>query len=219
MQTGICINRVKAYNKHMKSTRQQITEYLSHRQRASAVDMSRALHLTAADIRHHLAILEAEGVVTITSQRPASGRGRPTSLYQLTSQAASNNFDALSSALLAETRRSVPELEQTAFHKRLAQRLAGDNYLPVRNPSQRYVNAVKQLNQMKYEARWEARADAPQVIFSHCPYAAILPGHPELCQMDAELLEVLLAIPISQTAKQQPNPRGIPQCLFIEKKS
>jgi predicted ArsR family transcriptional regulator len=203
----------------MKSTRQQITEYLSHRQRASAVDMSRALHLTAADIRHHLSILEMEGVVTITSQRPASGRGRPTSLYQLTSQAASNNFDALSSALLAESRRSLPEPEQKAFHKRLAQHLAGDKYQPARNPSQRFVNAVEQLNRMNYQARWEARPDSPQVIFSHCPYASILPGHPELCQIDAELLSLLLASPIQQTARLQQNPRGIPQCIFIEKKS
>ncbi len=219
MQICVCINRFNDYNWSVKSTRQQITDFLSHRQLASAVDMSRALHLTAADIRHHLAILDAEGVIKVTSQRPASGRGRPTSLYQLAWQATSNNLDGLSSALLEETRQSIPEFEQKAFHKRLAQRLVGDGYQPVRNPSQRFVNGVKLLNQMNYQARWEARSDAPQIIFSHCPYAAILPEHPELCQVDAELLSLLLASPIQQTARLQPNLQGIPQCIFIGKKS
>jgi predicted ArsR family transcriptional regulator len=202
----------------MKSTRQQITEYLLHRQLASAVDMSRALHLTAADIRHHLAILELEGVVAVTSQRPATGRGRPTSLYQLAQQAMSNNLDGLSRALLEESHQTIPEVEQKAFNKRLAQRLVGSNYQPVRNPSQRFVNAIKRLNQMNYQARWEARSDAPQVILSHCPYAVVLPEHPELCQVDAELLGLLLASPAQQTARLQPNPRGIPQCIFVPKK-
>ena len=52
-------------------------EYLRHRQIASAVDISHALHLTAADIRHHLAILAMEGIVEITGQRSSVGRGRP----------------------------------------------------------------------------------------------------------------------------------------------
>ena len=202
----------------MKSTRQRLTEYLQRRQFASAVDISHALHLTAADIRHHLSILEFEGVVEVVSQRPASGRGRPTSLYQLSRQALSNNLDGLSNALLAETRQFVPEVEREAFNKRLAQRLVGEGYQTVRNPSQRFVNAIHFLNQKNYQARWEARSDAPQVIFSHCPYAAALSDHPELCQIDGHVLSLLLASPIKQTARLQPNPQGYPQCFFTIKK-
>lgn len=202
----------------MKSTRQRLTEYLQRRQLASAVDMSHALHLTAADIRHHLSILEDEGVVEVVSQRPAAGRGRPTSLYQLTRQAVLNNLDGLSHALLAETRHFVPEAEKEAFNKRVAQRLVGDGYQPARNPSQRFVNAIHFLNQKNYQARWEARSDAPQVIFSHCPYAAVLSDHPEMCQIDGFVLSLLLVSPIKQTARLQPNPQGLPQCFFSSKK-
>lgn len=202
----------------VKSTRQRLTEYLQRRQFASAVEISHALHLTAADIRHHLSVLEAEGVVEVISQRPAAGRGRPTSLYQLTRQALSNNLDGLSKALLSETRQFVPEAEREAFNKRLAQRLVGEGYQPTRNPSQRFVNAIHFLNQKNYQARWEARSDTPQVIFSHCPYAAVLPDHPELCQIDGFVLSLLLASPIKQTGRLQPNPQGYPQCFFTLKR-
>jgi DeoR family suf operon transcriptional repressor len=189
-------------------------EYLEHRQLASPGEMSRALHLSSADIRHHLSILEVEGVVDVVRTRQAAGPGRPSSIYQLTRQVMSNNLDGLSRALLEETSHLVPEADQEAFRRRLAQRLVGSEYQPVRNPSQRFVNAVNLLNRKNYQARWEARADAPQVIFSHCPYADVLAEHPEMCKVDEQVLSLLLASPVKQTARLQPNPQGIPQCIF-----
>ena len=181
--------------------------------------MSHALHLTAADIRHHLAILEMEGIVEITGQRSSVGRGRPSSLYQLTRQALSNNLDGLSSALIEETIQSLPETEQLALYSRLARRLIEKNYSPDRHASQRFLQAIQQLNQMNYQARWEAHSAAPRVIFSHCPYAAILPEHPELCQVDVEMLGILLDSPVVHSARLQPNPLGIPECIFTNHKS
>jgi predicted ArsR family transcriptional regulator len=201
----------------MKSTRQRMIDYLQRRQLASAVDISHALHLTAADIRHHLTILSDEGVVNIVSERSSSGRGRPTALYQLAKQAQANNLNGLTSALLLETQASVPDIEQHAFNKRLAQRLAGSSYSPVRNPTQRFLQAVQHLNQMNYQARWEAHSDTPQVIITHCPYASVLSEHPEVCQIDVELLSVLLASPVKQIACHQLNPQGVPQCIFVQK--
>jgi predicted ArsR family transcriptional regulator len=217
MLTCICIIRVSVYNTEVKTTRQRISEFLQRRQRASATELSHALHLTAADVRHHLQILEVEGVVEVAGQRPALRRGRPTLLYQLTRQASLNNLARLSNALLMETYQSIPEPERRNFNKRLAQRLVGDNFQPARNPSQRFVKAVQLLNQMNYQARWEARHDAPLVIFTHCPYADILPGQPELCQLDAELLALLLANPVKQTICSQVNLQGISQCIFAIK--
>jgi predicted ArsR family transcriptional regulator len=193
-------------------------EYLQRRRLASAVDISHALHLTAADIRHHLSILVAEGVVEIVSQRPASGRGRPASLYQLSQQSCQNNLDGLSRALLEDAQENTPQMELDSFYQRLAQRLIGESYQPAHSPSQRYVNAIQLLNPMNYQARWEAHADAPMVIFSHCPYATILAENPEMCQIDETMLSRLLGTPIKQTARLQLNLQGMPQCIFIHKK-
>jgi len=57
---------------------------------------------------------------------------------------------------------------------------------------------VEKLNQMNYHARWEAGREGPRVILGHCPYAAIIGKHPELCKMDAALLKDLMG----QSAKQ-----------------
>ncbi|RPI80547.1 MAG: ArsR family transcriptional regulator [Chloroflexi bacterium] len=196
----------------MKTTRQHILDYLEIKQAASPVDIARALHLTAANIRHHLSILNEEGVVDVIDQRPAARKGRPSQVYALRRQVFTHNLDTLSSALLVEIYLLLPPEERSVFLKRLARRLISENRQT--NPSQRLVHSVSCLNKMNYQARWEARADAPRVILGHCPYASILPEHPELCQMDAFMLEEMLGQPVLQTARLEKTPQGFRQCVF-----
>jgi predicted ArsR family transcriptional regulator len=84
--------------------------------------------------------------------------------------------------------------------------------------TQRLSQAILLLNKMSYQARWEARAQAPSIIFSHCPYLAILAANPELCQLDAVLLQQLLASPVDQTARLVLDQRGLRQCIFQVRK-
>ncbi len=60
---------------------------------------------------------------------------------------------------------------------------------------------VEKLNGMHYQSRWEAGADGPRVLFGRCPYAAVIEGHPELCQMDVRVLENFLGREVRQLAK------------------
>jgi predicted ArsR family transcriptional regulator len=74
----------------------------------------------------------------------------------------------------------------------LARRLAGDSHFADHPIVKRLNLTVERLNQMNYHARWEAGPQGPRLIFGHCPYAAILEKHPELCRMDAALLGELM---------------------------
>ncbi len=67
---------------------------------------------------------------------------------------------------------------------------------------------------MNYNARWEAHAEAPQVLLGHCPYRAIIQEHPELCKMDKYLLESLLDQQVDQIAKLEKDNQGIKWCVF-----
>jgi predicted ArsR family transcriptional regulator len=84
--------------------------------------------------------------------------------------------------------------------------------------TQRLAKAVLRLNELGYQARWEAHSEAPHVILGHCPYALILPEHPELCQMDAHLLESLLGQPARQTKKLAVDSNGKHYCQFISER-
>lgn len=71
---------------------------------------------------------------------------------------------------------------------------------------------VEKLNGMHYQARWEAGADGPRIIFGRCPYAAVIEGHPELCQMDVGLLGNALGRDVRQLAKIE-KAQGV--CVFV----
>jgi predicted ArsR family transcriptional regulator len=68
---------------------------------------------------------------------------------------------------------------------------------------------------MSYQAHWEAHVENPRIMLSHCPYRAILDRHPEICQMDAYVLEALIDAPVRQIDKLSLNAKGLPQCIFL----
>jgi predicted ArsR family transcriptional regulator len=200
-----------------QTTRNRILNYLDRRHTATAAEISRALHLTCANIRHHLNILHQEGVVKIRTSRHLASRGRPELVYGLAVQASKHNLHTLSDILLKILLQEKSNDEVKAILLNIADNLlAAQDKAPQLNPSfsVRLFNCTTILNSMNYDFRWEAHAQAPLLIFGHCPYAAILNQHPELCKLDASLLEVLLGMPVDQFAYLESTQSGIPQCVF-----
>jgi predicted ArsR family transcriptional regulator len=200
----------------MNLTQQKIYQYLQNHPSATAGEFSVALGMTTANIRHHLARMTQEGMIE-TSLQASSGRGRPTYRYSLSVRAQANNLDALANALLLELLVQFPQVDKPTAFQRLALRLleilAAGGPLPptAAHLTRRLTNGVQFLNSCHYQARWEAHASGPNLMLGHCPYAAILAQHPELCQVDAFLLERLLNSPVKQTARLGAN---APACIF-----
>lgn len=200
----------------MNLTQQKIYQYLQRNSSATAGELSGSLGMTAANIRHHLARMTQEGMIE-TSLQASSGRGRPTYRYSLSIKAQANNLDALSNTLLLEYLAQFLPAEKPAALQRLASRLleilaAGRPMPPAgAHLTRRLTNSVQFLNACLYQARWEAHASGPNLMLGHCPYIAILAQHPELCQVDAFLLEKLLNSPVKQVARLGANS---PVCIF-----
>jgi predicted ArsR family transcriptional regulator len=203
----------------MKTTRQRILEYIQSRKTASVDDLSQVLHFTRENIRHHLKQLLAEGLIIEVGKRSAIGRGRPSFLYSLSEQFTSHNLDKLASAVLDILFSEHPEPEIKDRHiKLIASTLSKTSSINGKNQLKRLLQAVRILNEMNYQARWEAHDDGPRVIFSHCPYAAILHNHPELCQMDVQLLEEMLGMPARLKARIKTGSSRFTHCIFTLEK-
>jgi predicted ArsR family transcriptional regulator len=206
----------------MKTSRQRVLEFIQSHRGVSAAEISRALQMTEANARHHLDILEVQGLVEVVGQAPAQGKGRPRRLFGLAEHALGHNLDGLADVLLGGLAAALPPQDFEPFLKKAAQSLKGEQGKPGRKISasltQRLFNAVQRLNELNYLARWEAHAEAPRLILGRCPYAAILPEHPELCRFDGYLLESLAEAPVTQTARLARDARGLPHCVFALKK-
>lgn len=189
----------------MVTARQKVLSYLTKNRSASAREISRALKMSAATVRHHLRVMLSDGRLEISFVRGREGRGRPEKVYSLPSAALGHNLSALSDAVLAEAGTSVRM-------NAVAERLAGGVTFATQPVAKRLNLTVEKLNAMNYHARWEAGPQGPRLIFGHCPYAAIIEKHPELCQMDENLIDELMGDSATQMFKIGKD--GSAMCVF-----
>jgi predicted ArsR family transcriptional regulator len=190
----------------MAVSRQKILSHLKKTRSASAREIARALKISAPNARHHLSVLCSDGRVEFVAVHNRDGRGRPEKLYSLAQVALGDNLAALANALLDA---AGPKLRGDALAGRM---LNADPFAEL-SVTKRLALLVEKLNEMNYQARWEAAAEGPRVIFGHCPYVKVIEGHVELCRMDAAMLENVLGRPVIQTTRAELNPRK--HCPFI----
>jgi predicted ArsR family transcriptional regulator len=208
-------DNIYLYNYQMQATRQRILDYLDQRGATTARKLAQAFGMTPANLRRHLAILQQRDLVHPVGRVPAEGRGRPELTY---ATVASSTLEPLVSALLTEVEVAQVRTRPAAI-KRLAVTLLGSPPAASGQQSKRLLAAVQKLTPLGYKPSWEARPSGPQVVLGRCPYASIIADHPILCQLDAQMLETMLGSPVDHTIKLQPGPHGLPQCVFITKRS
>ena len=189
----------------MTTARQKVLAHLKKTRAASAREIARALKMSAPNVRHHLGILVSDGRLEVASVHQRGGRGRPEKIYSLSQSALGDNLSVLADALL------IGGIDMEAVGERIAQSQGLVGFAN-QSLSKRLSLLVGKLDEMHYQAHWEAGAEGPRVIFGRCPFSKIIERHPELCKMDVSMLEMSLARPISQSAKAESSARGL--CPF-----
>jgi len=207
----------------MRTARQRIFDYIRSHRLVTAGDISKGLGMTRANAHHHLDILINQELVQVVGKKPSKNRGRPATLYGLSRHSQGENLDRLADALLTEFNRSPITEDRESFFRIIAGLIVEKTMQETGIFSQREEgtlitrrlrDAIMHFNSWNYHARWEAHADSPQIILGNCPYLSILPSHPELCELDRYLIEILVSSPAEQLAKRTPDERGIPFCQF-----
>lgn len=190
----------------MTTSRQKILAHLKKTRSASVREIARALKLTAPNVRHHLSVLCSDGRVEMASVNNREGRGRPEKVYSLSQAALGDNLLALTEAVLTEA-------GSTLNMEAVARLILDENQFAGQSMNKRLALLVEKLNQMHYQAHWEAGAGGPRVILGRCPYARIIDGHPEICSMDAVMLKNALGRDVSPSKKNELPFKG--NCPFI----
>jgi predicted ArsR family transcriptional regulator len=208
----------------MKTVRERILDYIRSHRALTVAELSLAFQMTPANARYHLAILLELGLLQVVAARPVSGKGRPAHIFAISEQALGDNLDLLAGILLdrlaSQTEAEQLESALKQLATQLASRMAAGGKQSEttakagENLTRRLYRTTEILNQQHYQARWEARPEAPRLVLGHCPFVAILKEHPELCKIDAYLIEQLTGSPVKQTAKLAKDPSGLRFCQF-----
>ena len=200
----------------VSKTLPQILGYLDRHPTASAEEIRQALYVTKENIQYHLKKLLQDGTIkrTIQPERKQNPRGRPTYLYRLSEQSRQGNLPALADKLLEVVLKATPSL---AAQQDLLKQVASSMFpfQPSPNQTKNLRQTIQRLNKHHYQAAWEARVPGPYVIFRNCPYASIIKEHPELCQLDCEILATVLNSSVTQISKMDLDSRKPPACTFL----
>lgn len=198
------------------TSRQKVFEVIRKHQLITVSELNQFLEMTPANIRHHLAVLIADGMVEKMDVRNKIGRGRPETVYSVSNVFVEDGLDNLLEGILKLWFSSLSPSEMDQKMKAIARHLAGGREdVGVISVTKRLTSCVIHLNSLGYKAQWEASPTGPRVKFGVCPYSKIIKKHPELCEMDEHLLETLLGFKMSQISKLERDERAVLFCSFI----
>lgn len=198
------------------TSRQKVFEVIRKHQLVTVSEINHFLGMTPANIRHHLAVLKADGLVERIDSRKKFGRGRPETVYAVSNVFIEDGLGTLIDGIFWVWFSTLSKEELGIKIQAIAKYLVGEEINEIKIPiNKRLKLGVSRLNDLHYKAQWEASHSGPRIKFGNCPYRKIINLHPELCLMDKYLLEELVGIKISQVSKLERDERGILYCSFI----
>ena len=198
------------------TSRQKVFEVIRKHQLVTVSELNHFLEMTPANIRHHIAVLKANGLVERIDSRKKIGRGRPEAVYAVSNVFNEDGLETLIEGIFKLWFSTLSQDELIQKMQSIARYLAGDGVdIRIISINKKLTMCMNYLNDLHYKAKWEASPSGPRIKFGNCPYRKIINLHPELCLMDNYLLEELVGIKLSQVSKLEHDERGILYCSFI----
>jgi predicted ArsR family transcriptional regulator len=184
----------------MTSTRDIVLKVLLTRQRCTLNELAEVVGISPISMRHHIARLEADGLVTDREER--HGVGRPRMVYTLT-EAGLERFPTryvrLTLRLLEQLKETMPASIVNNLFSQMAKDMVSD--LGPQTDMQK-IPIEERLNKMQhilegegFTINWERQGDQYLIREVNCPYLHVGQSHPEVCTVDQTLISAALAIP------------------------
>jgi len=184
------------------TTRQRILVLLRRHGRLSAPRLADLLQLTSVGVRRHLALLERDGLVSATVEKPR--RGRPTAHYRLT-DAGLETFPRHYDEVAREVISFLKDRDAPALHQFLAwrnERLAASYAHRVDGATlaERAEALAEVLNEEGFMAEVESAPGGLRLCQHNCTVEHLAAELPDLCASEAKLFERLLGTPVEREA-------------------
>jgi len=183
------------------ATRDSIVRTMRKQGKCTVKELADAVSVSPVSVRHHLASLQAQGLIEVEERR--HGVGRPQYVYSLSEQALElfpTRYLRLTNRLIDEIKESLPEGKvielfaavASSMAETYAQQLRG---LPLEERMQRLTEL---LSNEGFEADLQHRGDSLVIRELSCPYLRVGQEHPEVCQVDQDFIATALSLPVER---------------------
>jgi predicted ArsR family transcriptional regulator len=182
-------------------TKDVIVKTLRAKGRCTVKELAEAAQVSPVSVRHHLASLQAEGLVDMEEVR--HGVGRPRHHYFLTDQAHElfpTRYFRLTNRILEEIKDSLPEIKVQELLSSVADSLAEQfaSELVGLSLEERLARLEAFLTEEGFEVEIERSGDTVILHELSCPYFRVGQSHPEICTIDQTLIARALNVPVER---------------------
>jgi predicted ArsR family transcriptional regulator len=195
----------------LASTRGQIVGLL-RRQPRTVGALAGELSLTSNAVRSHLAALERDGLVE-QKRGPSRGVGKPPTVYALTSAADAllpKAYAPVLGLLLGTLQERLGADAVTALLREVGRKAARSHDRAGDDLRLRIDAAYGVLGELGGVAEVQERENSVVIQGFSCPFAALIPEHPEVCQLAEALLSEIVGVPVTEHCDKGERPR----CCF-----
>ena len=186
----------------MTDTRQEILNYLREKGEADVNELAQKLGLSPVTIHYHINVLQRDGLLEAQSVR--QGVGRPRNVFTLRSAALDKfpqRYHHLSNRLLDILKSRMTEADLQALFENIGAEIAAEHAAQLNGKSldQKIETLLNLLGEEGFMARLEkVGANHFVVTQINCPYQHVVARHPEVCELDLQLMNSALGTPVKR---------------------
>jgi DeoR family transcriptional regulator, suf operon transcriptional repressor len=184
----------------MQSTRERVLQTLLRNQRCTINELADAVDINPISVRHHIAKLQADGLVDSEEER--HGVGRPRRMYFLTDKGVERfptRYIQMSNRLLSQIKQQISTDQVRLLFAQIAQNLIAEetDASEIKHLTfEERLNLVKRLlHREGFTVEWERIGDEYHLRETNCPLLQIGQKHPEICAMDQTMISSILLVP------------------------
>lgn len=192
------MDKTTNFDESCKSTRDRVLQTLLSRQQCTINELATAVDINPISVRHHIARLEADGLVS--SQEIRHGVGRPRRVYHLTEQGREQfptHYLRFTIRLLEQLKETMPKAMVDKLFSQIAKDMASnyEKQMDGLTTEERLKYVASLLQNEGFFIEWEKKGTEYIIKEISCPYYYIGQNHPEVCSVGQTIISTILAMP------------------------
>ncbi len=188
----------------MTDTRQEILRYLREKGTADVNELAEALDLSPVTIHYHINVLQRDGLLETKPTR--QGVGRPRNVFTLRDAALEKfpqSYHRLSDRLLDILKSRMTEADIQALFEGIGEEIAVEHATSLQGKplEQKISTLLNLLGEEGFLSRLEKTGANDFVLTQvNCPYQYVATRHPEVCELDLQLMNTALGTEVKREA-------------------
>lgn len=183
----------------MDGSRLEILRVINENPNTTVNELAKTLGLAPISVRYHLNLLLRDGLIAIKKVRGAVGR--PFNTYAITNggrERLPHSYDLLAERMLTQIKQFATPAQIEMMFRGMAETITADRsqYLTGSTVEAKIDSLVDLLGAKGFLAHWEELNGDYVLKEFHCPYQHVRLHHPEICEMDKQIISNILQAPV-----------------------